>query len=355
MLDQTKAIKGRGASWNPANRFEPRVYEVDEDLDPSEEPAPGTTFLSDASKSLITYNDSPDVGFEASINPYRGCEHGCIYCYARPFHEYLGMSAGTDFESKIMVKEQAPAILRNELAARKWKPQTLAISGVTDCYQPAERKFKLTRQCLEVLAEFRNPTAIITKNKLVARDLDVFEALNRYDCIAVNISVTTLDTQLNRILEPRSSLPKQRLDAIRTLAEAGIPVGVFVAPIIPGLTDHEVPEILHQCAKAGARCAGYIVLRLPHAVAPLFERWLDQHYPDRKDKVMNRIKTMRGGAAYDSTFGKRMKGEGIFAQQIATLFKVSAQHAGLSQQRPELSTAHFRRPGSEQLALFESA
>src|SRR5438093_1621847 len=235
--------RGRGAASNPANRFETLSYHSS-DWDEPEDPAPQTLFLKDDTRTIINYNDSPDVGFSASINPYRGCEHGCIYCFARPTHEYLGFSAGLDFETKIMVKENAPDLLRQELASAKWNPQVIAMSGVTDCYQPVERKLKLTRRCLEVLAEFRNPVVIVTKNHLVTRDLDLLQELAGHQAAAVFLSVTTLDSALTPRLEPRASLPKHRLAAIKTLSRAGIQVGVLVAPVIPALTDHEMPAII---------------------------------------------------------------------------------------------------------------
>jgi DNA repair photolyase len=274
------AIRGRGASWSPANRFEKLhvdltdVDVVDIDPDESERPRRVTQFFRDGTKTIITRNNSPDVGFETSLNPYRGCEHGCIYCYARPTHEYLGFSAGLDFESKIIVKTNAPELLRAELESQRWKPQVLVMSGVTDPYQPVEKKLRVTRGCLEVLAKFRNPVAIITKNRLVTRDVDLLHKLAACNAVAVNISVTSLDPNLQRVLEPRTSSPQARLDAIRQLSAAGIPTGVTVAPIIPGLTDHEVPKILEGSAKAGAQFAGYTIVRLPWAVAPLFENGL---------------------------------------------------------------------------------
>jgi DNA repair photolyase len=343
------AIKGRGAGLNPKNRFE--IIEVEPD---PEIPGPDridTELLRDTSRSLITRNDSPDVGFEVSINPYRGCEHGCVYCYARPFHEYLGFSAGLDFESRILVKEDAPEILRKELSSPKWQPQTLVMSGVTDCYQPAERKLEVTRRCLEVLAEFRNPVGIITKNELVTRDIDHLSALAEHGAAAVHISVTTLDGEVARRMEPRASHPRDRLKAIEKLAAAGIPVGVMVAPVVPAITDHEMPKILEAAAEAGATSAGYVVLRLPGAVAGLFEEWLERHFPDRKEKVLNRVRDLRGGRLYDPRFGSRMRGEGLFADQIRTTFETFKRRYGLDQPRPELSTAAFRRPG-QQLALF---
>jgi len=342
----------RGTPENPTNRFEKIHLERDIDWNPEEDPGPRTQFLVDHSKTAIAYNDSPDIGFNASLNPYRGCEHGCIYCYARPTHEYLGFSSGLDFETKIMVKQNAPELLRTELMSKKWKPQILVMSGVTDCYQPVERKLKLTRRCLQVLAEFRNPVAIITKNLLVTRDLDVLSELARYDCASVCLSITTLDNDLRRVMEPRTSPPKARLEAIRRLAEARIPVAVNVAPIIPGLTDHEMPSILKAARDAGATSAGFTVVRLPYANTTLFEKWLETHFPDRKDKVLNRIKAMRGGKLYDAQWGKRMRGEGIFADQIQAMFDVARRKAGFSDEWRELSAEHFRRPGGAQLSLF---
>jgi len=349
-------IRGRGASWSPANRFEKLHVDltdidfVDVDVATDEQPRRLTEYFRDGTKSIITRNNSPDVGFETSLNPYRGCEHGCIYCYARPTHEYLGFSAGLDFESKIMVKTSASELLRTELESLHWQPQTLVLSGVTDPYQPIERKLRITRGCLEVLAKFRNPVAIITKNRLVTRDVDILRELAACNAVAVNISVTSLDANLQRVLEPRTSSPQARLDAIRQLRSAGIPTGVMVAPIIPGLTDHEVPKILDACAKAGAQFAGYTIIRLPWAVAPLFEHWLEEHFPDRKEKVLGRIRDMRGDRLNNSQWHKRMIGEGIFAEQIASLFRVSCRHAGIGE-RPTLSTASFQRT-KEQLKLF---
>ena len=342
----------RGTPQNPTNRFEKIHLERDIDWNPEEDPDQRTQFLIDHSKTAVTYNDSPDIGFNASLNPYRGCEHGCIYCYARPTHEYLGFSSGLDFETKIMVKQNAPELLRAELMSRKWKPQVLVMSGVTDCYQPVERKLKLTRRCLEVLAEFRNPVAIITKNFLVTRDIDVLSELARHNAASVCLSVTTLDNDLRRVMEPRTSPSKARLEAIRRLADARIPVAVNVAPIIPGLTDHETPSILKAAREAGATSAGFTVVRLPYANTTLFEQWLEKHFPDRKDKVLNRIRSMRGGKLYDAQWGKRMRGEGIFAAQIQAMFEVARRKAGFKGEHRDLSTEHFRRPDGKQLSLF---
>jgi len=349
-------IRGRGASWSPANRFEKLHIDLNDhdvvDVDPKNEERPGrgTQYFRDGTKSVITRNNSPDVGFETSLNPYRGCEHGCIYCYARPTHEYLGFSAGLDFESRIMVKTNAPELLRAELESPRWQPQTLVLSGVTDPYQPIERKLCITRSCLEVLALFRNPVAIITKNRLVTRDVDVLGELAAHNAAAINISVTSLDSNLQRVLEPRTSSPQARLDAIRQLRSAGIPTGVMVAPIIPGLTDHEVPKILDACAKAGAQFAGYTIIRLPWAVAPLFEHWLEEHFPDRKEKVLGRIRHLRGRRLNNSQWHTRMTGVGVFAEQIASMFAISSRRSGM-RLRPKLSCASFIRP-TTQLGLF---
>jgi DNA repair photolyase len=349
-------IRGRGASWSPANRFEKLHVDLNDadvvDVDPGAEERPRreTQYFRDGTKSVITRNTSPDVGFETSLNPYRGCEHGCIYCYARPTHEYLGFSAGLDFESKIMVKTNAPELLRAELESPRWQPQTLVMSGVTDPYQPIERKLRITRGCLEVLTKFRNPVAIITKNRVVTRDIDILSDLAEFNAVAVNISVTSLDSNLQRVLEPRTSSPQARLDAVRQLRKAGIPTGVMVAPIIPGLTDHEVPKIIDACAKAGAQFAAYTIVRLPWAVAPLFEHWLEEHFPDRKEKVLGRIRDMRGNRLNNSTWHTRMTGEGIFAGQIASMFAVSCRRNRMCA-RPKLSCASFRR-STTQLGLF---
>lgn len=273
-------------------------------------------------------------------------------CYARPTHEYLGFSAGLDFESRILVKEDAPELLQKELSSPRWKPQVLAMSGVTDPYQPAERKLEVTRGCLAVLAEFRNPVAVITKNALVTRDLDLLGELARHGAAAVFLSITTLDAEVARKMEPRASHPRERLKAVEQLAAAGVPVGVMVAPVVPAITDHEMPKILEAAANAGARTAGYVMMRLPGAVAGLFEAWLEAHFPDRKEKVLARVRELRGGQLNDPRFGSRMRGEGIFAEQVRTLFQTYRRRHGLDQPFPELSTAAFRRPGGAQLSLF---
>lgn len=348
---QPPSPRGRGAATNPANRFESISLERDIDWNPEEDPAPRTQFLRDCTQTIITYNNSPDVPFDASLNVYRGCEHGCSYCFARPTHEYLGFSAGLDFETRIMVKENAPELLRRELSSRKWKPQELAMSGVTDCYQPVERKLQLTRRCLAVLAEFRNPVSIITKNALVTRDLDYLRELAAHRAVHVNISITTLDPDLARKLEPRAASPRQRLAAMEALSNADVPVGILVAPAIPAINDHEIPSVLAAGKTAGAKWAYTEVLRLPLTVAPIFQEWLERNFPDRKDKVLGRIRAIRGGKLNDPRFGSRMRGEGIFAEQISRLFHVACRKLGLPENGPELSTAAFRRPEEKQLDL----
>jgi DNA repair photolyase len=343
--------RGRGAVGNPANRFEKLVLVRDEDWDPQQDPAPRTHFYRDSSQSVISYNDSPDIPFNTSLNPYRGCEHGCSYCYARPTHEYLGFSAGLDFESKIMVKESAPELLRRELMARKWKPQVISLSGVTDCYQPVERRLQLTRKCLAVLAEFRNPVQIVTKNHLITRDIDILTDLASHHAVAVNLSINSLDADLARRLEPRASTPRHRLAAIEALAKAGIPVGVLVAPIIPALNDHEIPAVLKAAKEAGAGWASMEILRLPLTVAPVFEQWLECEFPSKREKILNRIRAIRDGKLNDPRFGSRMRGEGIFAEQISNMFQVARTKVGLAEDGPELSTTAFRKPEGPQMRL----
>jgi DNA repair photolyase len=351
VIQKPVSPRGRGAADNPPNRFEKLRLERDEDWDPSEDPSPKTQFLQDLSQTIISYNDSPDISFDASINAYRGCEHGCSYCYARPFHEYLGFSAGLDFETKIMVKPNAPELLRRELSSSKWKPQILAMSGVTDCYQPIERRLQLTRKCLAVLAEFRNPVSIITKNFLVTRDIDLLSELATHQAVMVHLSINSLDADLARHLEPRAASPTLRLAAVEALSKAGLPVGVLVAPVIPALNDHEMPSVLAAAKAAGAGWAHTEVLRLPLTVAPVFQQWLEQNVPGQKDKILGRIRAIRGGKLNDPRFGSRMRGEGTFADQISQMFHIARRKAGLAEDGPTLSTAAFRRPSGPQLVL----
>ena len=355
---------GRGSVSNHEGRFESIQHHRDLSdygyLDPDESSLLTTQFFKDTTQKIINSNDSPDVPFSYSLNAYRGCEHGCIYCYARPTHEYLGLSAGLDFESKIFVKEKAPELLREEMMKKSWSGDLIGMSGVTDCYQPAERQFQLTRKCLEVLAEFRNPVVIITKNQLVRRDIDVLQELAKWKCVLVCISVTSLDADLARILEPRTSTPQARLSAIKALSEAGIPVAVNISPVIPGLTDTEMPAILKAVAEAGAIRASYTPVRLPHSVSLLFQEWLEAHKPDRKEKVLSLIRQMRGGKLNDPNFNTRMEGSGPIAENMSQVFDLFARQYGLTEDKRQLLTSeNFQKPKvpqaekNQQLSLFD--
>jgi len=349
-----RGLRGRGASHDSPNRYLPLHVE----LDPSEfaeleENPPPTEFFEDDSRSVVARNASPDLPFDSSVNPYRGCEHGCIYCYARPYHEFLGFSSGLDFERKILVKKRAPELLREALGRRSWRPRLISMSGVTDPYQPVERKLKLTRGCLEVLRDFRNPVGIVTKNHLVTRDADVLGDLATHGCASVSISVTTLRNDLQRIMEPRTSVPARRLDALRLLTDAGIPAGVMVAPVIPGLTDTELPAIVEAAAGSGAQFASFMPLRLPRGVEEHFVAWLENHFPDRAGKVMSRLRDTRGGNVTDSRFFQRFRGTGEYWAQVEGLFRATVQKSGLNRKWPRLSTAAFRVPRGPQGDLFE--
>ncbi|MEQ9309964.1 MAG: PA0069 family radical SAM protein [Balneolaceae bacterium] len=353
MVPLQKSKKGRGASDNPINRFEGHYLDYDLDIESGEKPSQKTQLFKDDTKNIISFNKSPDIPFEAGLNPYRGCEHGCIYCYARPFHEYLGFSVGLDFETKIVVKYDAPELLKKTLISPKWEPQVIAMSGITDVYQPIERKLEITRKCLGVLADFKNPVGIITKNFLITRDIDYLKMLADYNCVNVTLSITSLDKSLTEVMEPRTSRPYRRLKAIEMLAEAGIPVGVNVAPIIPGLTDHECADILRAACDAGATSASYIVLRLPYKVKDIFLEWLQQHFPERKEKIKNRLLDMRGGKLYEASYGKRMRGEGNFSKQIKDAFAIQAKRLGLNKHRKPLTVEHFVKSSGDQLTLFK--
>ncbi|MEM4409085.1 MAG: PA0069 family radical SAM protein [Candidatus Caldarchaeum sp.] len=352
-----RRLKGRGALTNPANRFDGIEVEYDADCGAEFNPSPRTELLRDTSRTAITYNKSPDIPFEASLNPYRGCEHGCIYCYARPFHEYLGFSAGIDFETKIVVKEDLDVLLRKELSSPRWEPKVIALSGVTDPYQPLERVLKVTRRCLSVLAEFRNPVCIVTKSSLVTRDVDILVVLAKYDAVVVYISLTTLDSELSHLMEPRASQPKRRIRALEVLSSCGVPCGVLVAPVIPGLNDHEIPTLLAEAAKAGARYAGYVPIRLPFGVKDLFVEWLSTHFPARKSKVLSKIRSMKGGRLNDTRFFHRMGGEGAIADYISSLFEVTCRRWNLVNGGARLSAASFMVPeglrSDHQLVLFD--
>jgi DNA repair photolyase len=360
MSDSKRPIaKGRGSQLNPPNRFGGLHHEIDfehleHDTDYLESlQKPATEYIPDRARSIVTENDSPDVGFRYSINSYRGCSHGCSYCYARQTHEYLGYNAGLEFETKILVKEGDPELFREFLNRKSWVPEPIALSGVTDCYQPAERQFQLTRRCLEVAADFQQPMVIITKNALVLRDLDLLRDLGSR-LVHVVISVTTLDAELVRRMEPRTSTPTARLRTIRLLADAGIPVRVLMAPIIPGLNDSEIPAVLAASRDAGATGAGYVLLRLPLTVGTVFWEWLERAYPNRFQRVRRRLQAVRGGRFNDPEFGTRMSGTGEISRRIADLFGLFRKRYGLDGKVPPLDCSRFRppQPKSGQLRLF---
>ncbi len=346
-------FKGRGSSFNTPNRFEKLHFEPLEVEDENEEEKKlPTQYFKDSSKTILAKNDSPDIPFTYSINHYRGCEHGCIYCYARPSHEYLGFSAGLDFETKIMVKEDAPELLEETFQKKSWQPQMISLSGNTDCYQPLERKLHITRNLLKVFLKYRNPVGVITKNALITRDIDILKELAELHLVGTIISITSLDDKLIQKMEPRTSLPSKRLEAIQLLAENGIPVGVNVAPIIPGLNDEEIPDILHEAVSRGASSAGYMMVRLPGPVKPLFLEWLERSIPERAGKVLNRIRDTRNGELSDPRFGSRMKGEGEIANTIKQLFKLHCKKLGLNKTLPSLSVEYFTREHHGQINLF---
>jgi DNA repair photolyase len=360
MENRRPEAKGRGAQLDPPNRFGGPLHvldlaEVEHDADYLESLRNRRTeYLPDRARSIVAENHSPDVGFRYSINPYRGCSHGCSYCYARPTHEFLGLNAGLDFETKIFVKEDAPALFRAFLSRPSWRCEMIALSGVTDCYQPAERTFRLTRACLEVAVEFHQPVSIITKNALVLRDLDILRSMAQRSLVHVSLSVTTLDAALVRSMEPRTSTPAARLRAIAALREAGIPVRVMLAPIIPGLNDTEIPAILAAARAAGAQHALFTLLRLPLTVAPVFLEWLQRAQPGRAQKIESRIRGMRGGKLNLSEFGARMRGSGAMADQITGLFRTLARKYGLDQGLPPCDLTRFcpPPPRTGQLRLF---
>lgn len=353
-------IIGRGAQSLPPGRFEKIVYEDDfEHLESNDEylqqrKKPKTEYFVDTSRTVISENDSPDVPFRYSLNPYRGCAHGCAYCYARNTHEYLGLSAGLDFETKIFVKQDAPALFHDWLARDNYVPELVAFSGVTDCFQPVETELQLTRQCLEVACETGQPIGIVTKNRLVTRDLDLLEKMAQSNTISVAISVTSLDQSLTRKMEPRTSSPAARLTAIRELSSSGVPVHLIAAPLIPGLNDDELPAILHAAAEAGAKTASYLLLRLPLTVRPVFLDWVHSAYPEKAQRVISRIHSVRNGQMNSSKWGDRMQGTGAIADQIRQTFHLFTRKLGLNQKRVPLETNHFRppKPKRGQLRLF---
>lgn len=352
--------KNRGALSNPAGRFEIATAESYDDgwqVFPEDTPQPiETTFYAEHAKSIITTNDSPDISFDQSLNPYRGCEHGCIYCYARPAHAYVNLSPGIDFETKIFYKLNAAQLLEQAFNKKNYQCKTIVIGANTDPYQPAEAKFKITRQILEVMQRYQHPIAIITKNSLLLRDLDILADMATKNLVRVAVSVTTLSRELKPILEPRTSTPKARLRAIHDLSNANIPVTVMAAPMIPMINDAELEQILKCASEAGAQQAGFTLIRLPHEVKDLFKEWLATHFPDRAQHVMSIIKQMRGGKEYDATFGKRMRGEGNFAKLLAMRFRLACKKFNLNQQESHALATHLfqkRKGDSGQLSLLE--
>ncbi|MDB6010063.1 MAG: family radical protein [Gammaproteobacteria bacterium] len=352
----SQPLKGRGALSNPHVRFESTAVEKSDDGWYQEEEVTTSlpeTVLPDRAKSVIATNNSPDVGFEQSINPYRGCSHGCVYCFARPTHAYLGLSPGLDFETKLFYKDNAVELLRAELSKRNYQCKTIALGINTDGWQPLERRLKVTRSVLAVLAECRHPLTIVTKSALVVRDLDLLQDLARDRLVSVMVSITSLDSDIKRTLEPRAASPQARLKVIEQLSAAGVPVGVLVAPVIPALTDHEMEHILEASRAAGASSAGYVLLRLPHEVKDLFREWLAEHYPDRAKHVMSLINQSRGGKDYQAEFGTRMVGTGVFAQLLRTRFDIAKRKYGLddAENRHELRTDLFRPPAVNQAQM----
>jgi DNA repair photolyase len=348
--------RGRGAHTNASSRYEPRAtVSFDDGWQSIEELPPFTTEVAvDTARKVITRNASPDISFDRSINPYRGCEHGCIYCFARPTHAYLGLSPGLDFESKLFMKPDAPELLERELSARNYTPRTIAIGTNTDPYQPVERRYQVMRRILEVLERTGHPVGIVTKSNLVVRDLDILSRMASRNLVRVGISVTTMDAQLARVMEPRAPTPSRRLEALRQLAEAGVPTTVMVAPVIPAVNDAEIERILDAAAACGVRGAGYVLLRLPLEVRDLFREWLQANFPDRERHVFALIRQTRGGKDYDSSFGKRMTGGGPYAWMIGKRFDTTCARLGLNVHKTELTTAHFQPPraSAEQLDLF---
>lgn len=347
MNEKPLIYKGRAASSNQVSRFDPHTREsIDDGWGSLDEEAPPlrTEVMLDATKSVINYIQSPDLPFDRTLNPYRGCEHGCIYCYARPTHAFLGMSPGLDFESKLLMKPDVVELLKKELAHPKYKCAPIALAMNTDGYQPIEREYQLTRQVIQVLSEANHPFSMVTKSSLVERDIDLIAPMAAKGLASIYLSITTLDRQIARRLEPRAAAPERRFETLRKLSEAGIPTGVMVAPVIPALTDCNMEQILEKAHQAGARKAGYVFLRLPHELTTLFEDWLQQYFPLKAQHVMSLVKQSRGGKAYQSEFGKRMRGEGIFADLLANRFKLSCQKLGMSGERTGFRTDLFKVP-----------
>ncbi|MFD3003309.1 PA0069 family radical SAM protein [Pontibacter toksunensis] len=354
MIKAEEYLKGRGAQYNPANSYLKQEY-VAEHIEGLDEPMlnnSGTTFFTEHPKKIVNKVESHDIGLSYSLNPYQGCEHGCIYCYARNTHQYWGYGAGLDFERKIIVKENAPEVLAQQLENKNWQVMPIMLAGNTDCYQPIEAKMKLTRQILQVLLQYRHPVSIITKNALILRDLDLLQELNKLDLVHVNISITTLEEKLRQKLEPRTASAAKRLEVVRQLSAAGLPVNVMVAPIIPGLNDSEIPQIIKQSAAAGACNAAYTIVRLNGSVGPIFEDWIRQAFPDKAEKVLHQIADCHGGQLNDSRFGTRMLGEGKFAEAISKLFRMSKQKYMPDPSTKPYNFSHFCTRSGKQLSLF---
>jgi DNA repair photolyase len=353
----TQQIRGRGARSNASGRYESEVREAFDDGWEPDDDAPvqlATTLTAEKAKVIITRNDSPDVGFSASINPYRGCEHGCIYCYARPAHAYMGLSPGLDFETKLFAKPEAARLLEAELSKPRYVPEVIHIGGNTDPYQPIEKKLRVTREVIETLERFGHPFSIITKSALITRDVDVMGRMAQRNLVRATVSITTLDRRLARAMEPRAATPERRIEAIAKLAQAGVPVGVGFAPAIPGLNDHEMEAVLERAAQAGATSAMYVALRLPLEIKDLFREWLQDARPDRAARVMSLVRQMRGGKDYDANWATRMKGEGPIAELMRARFVTACRRFGLNERRIELDESRFRIPpkAGDQLALF---
>ncbi|MCC9167569.1 PA0069 family radical SAM protein [Pontibacter harenae] len=346
-------IKGRGAQYNPANPYLKHEY-VAEHIEGLDEPMLNnskTEFFAEHPKKIVNKIDSPDLGLGYSLNPYQGCEHGCVYCYARNTHQYWGYGAGLDFERKIIVKENAPEVLAQQLESKSWQVMPIMLAGNTDCYQPIEAKKKITRRILEVLLQYRHPVSIITKNALILRDLDLLQELNKLDLVHVNTSITSLDEKLRQKLEPRTASAAKRLEVVRQLSAAEIPVNVMVAPIIPGLNDSEIPQIIKQAADAGASNAAYTIVRLNGSIGPIFEDWINEAFPDRAQKVLKQIADCHGGKLSDSRFGTRMRGEGLFADTISKLFRISKQKYMAGRTMKPYNYSHFCTKSGKQLGL----
>lgn len=360
-ISDAEIHRGRGAGTSPASRFAKTYSETfDDGWDiPEEVSSLRTQIFPDESRTIFAKNESPDIPFSVSINAYRGCEHGCVYCFARPTHNYLDLSAGFDFESKIFAKYEAPRLLEKEFRKRSYEPQIIAMSGVTDIYQPVERRLKITRRLLEIFEAYNHPVALITKNQLIRRDIDILTRLAEKNLVRAYVSVTSLDPDLARRMEPRASTPAQRIAAIRALAAAGIETGVMLAPQIPFVNDHELEDILTAASGAGARSAGYVTLRLPWAIKELFHDWLKRHFPEREDKVFRQIREMHDGKEYSAEFFKRMRGEGAYAEMLGQRFHIAARRLGLSGERSPMATGLFAPPleaiyaNDDQLRLFQ--